>query len=104
MWVPPVRVRDNIQLESDAYRILVGGREVARGLLRPDRWLAINPGATRVTLEGEATKDPAFGLPATWIAEGDRQLASSRASRLWTPPACSLPIWERLLGTRLTTY
>ena len=75
LWVPPVRVRDNIQLEPDGYRILIGGREVARGHLRPDRWLAINPGNTRVTLEGEATKDPAFGLPAQWIADNDRQRA-----------------------------
>ena len=67
IWVPPVRVRDNIQLESDTYRILVGGREVARGQIRPDRLLAIDPGGTRLTLAGEVTKDPAFGLPAWWI-------------------------------------
>jgi len=75
LWVPPIRVRDNIQLEADSYRILVGGREVARGQLRPDRWLAIDPGNTRVPVEGEATRDPAFGLPARWIAENDRQRA-----------------------------
>ncbi len=75
LWVPPIRVRDNIQLEADSYRILVGGREVARGQLRPDRWLAIDPGNTRVPVEGEATREPAFGLPARWIAENDRQRA-----------------------------
>jgi flagellar biosynthesis protein FlhA len=70
-----VRVRDNIQLDVDTYRILIGGREVARGQLRPDQWLAIDPGGTRLTLEGEAMQDPAFGLPAKWIAESDRQRA-----------------------------
>jgi flagellar biosynthesis protein FlhA len=75
LWVPPVRIRDNIELESDAYRILIGGREVARGLVRPDRWLAIDPGTTRLAVEGEATREPAFGLPARWIAENDRQRA-----------------------------
>jgi flagellar biosynthesis protein FlhA len=75
LWVPPIRVRDNIRLEADTYRILVGGREVARGQLRPDRWLAIDPGTTRVPVEGEVTRDPAFGLPARWIAENDRQRA-----------------------------
>jgi flagellar biosynthesis protein FlhA len=75
LWVPPVRVRDNLQLDPDSYRILVGGREVARGLLRPDRWLAIDPGVSRITLDGEATKDPAFGLPAKWISENDKQRA-----------------------------
>jgi flagellar biosynthesis protein FlhA len=75
LWVPPIRVRDNIQLDADTYRILVGGREVARGRLRPERWLAIDPGNARVPVDGEATRDPAFGLPARWIAENDRQRA-----------------------------
>ncbi len=75
LWVPPIRVRDNIQLDAETYRILVGGREVARGRLRPDRWLAIDPGNTRVPVDGEPTRDPAFGLPARWIAENDRQRA-----------------------------
>jgi flagellar biosynthesis protein FlhA len=75
LWVPPIRVRDNIQLDPDTYRILVSGREVARGQIRPDRWLAIDPGGVRVVIEGEATKDPAFGLPARWISENDRQRA-----------------------------
>jgi flagellar biosynthesis protein FlhA len=75
LWVPPIRVRDNIQLDAETYRILVGGREVARGKLRPDRWLAIDPGTTRVPVDGEPTRDPAFGLPARWIAENDRQRA-----------------------------
>jgi flagellar biosynthesis protein FlhA len=75
LWVPPIRVRDNIQLDAETYRILVGGREVARGTLRPERWLAIDPGTTRLPVDGEATRDPAFGLPAKWIAENDRQRA-----------------------------
>jgi flagellar biosynthesis protein FlhA len=75
LWVPPVRVRDNIQLDPDTYRILIGGREVARGQVRPGRWLAIDPGGVRTQIEGELTKDPAFGLPARWIAENDRQRA-----------------------------
>jgi flagellar biosynthesis protein FlhA len=75
LWVPPIRLRDNIQLEADAYRILIGGREVARGQLRPERLLAIDPGKTHIKLDGEATKDPAFGLAARWIIENDRQRA-----------------------------
>jgi flagellar biosynthesis protein FlhA len=75
LWVPPIRVRDNIQLEPEVYRILIGGREVARGMIRVDRWLAIDPGVARLTIEGEVTKDPAFGLPAKWIPETERQRA-----------------------------
>ncbi len=75
VWMPAVRIRDNIRLDSNAYRILIGGREVARGSIRPGQWMAIDPGNARVTLQGEPTKEPAFGLPAHWIADADRQRA-----------------------------
>jgi flagellar biosynthesis protein FlhA len=75
LWVPTVRVRDNIHLDGDAYRVLVLGREVARGSLRPGQWLAINPGGATLPVPGEATAEPAFGLPATWIADADRSRA-----------------------------
>jgi flagellar biosynthesis protein FlhA len=78
LWVPAVRVRDNIQLDPPTYRILIGGREIARGDVRPDMWLAIDPGgASRVTLAGEVTKEPAFGLPARWITDADRNRAEA---------------------------
>ena len=73
LWVPAVRVRDNIQLDPRAYRVLIGGREVARGDVRPDMWLAINPGgAADIPLDGEDAREPAFNLPAKWISEGER--------------------------------
>ncbi|MBI5757323.1 MAG: FHIPEP family type III secretion protein [Planctomycetales bacterium] len=75
LWVPLVRVRDNSQLEQDEYRILVGGQEGARGYLRIDQVLAIHPEGARIHLPGVETKDPAFGLPAKWIAENDRSQA-----------------------------
>jgi flagellar biosynthesis protein FlhA len=75
LYVPPIRVRDNIQLEADAYRVLIGGREVARGIVRPGSWLAIDPGGVRLEVAGEVVRDPAFGLAARWIAEPDRQRA-----------------------------
>ena len=78
LWVPAVRVRDNIQLDPPSYRVLLGGREVARGEVRPDLWLAIDPGgATRVSLAGEEAREPAFGLPARWITDADRNRAEA---------------------------
>lgn len=78
LWVPAVRVRDNIGLDPFAYRVLLGGREVARGEVKPDLWLAIDPGgANRIALAGEDTREPAFGLPAKWITEGDRNRAEA---------------------------
>jgi flagellar biosynthesis protein FlhA len=76
LWVPAVRVRDNIELDPQGYRVLVGGREVARGAVRPDQWLAIDPGqAARIALEGEDTVEPTFGLPAKWIPDAERSRA-----------------------------
>ncbi len=75
--VPPVHVTDNLQLSPRAYSILVKGIEVARGELFADRWLAINPGTADITLEGTSTREPAFGLPATWITAAQRDRAAA---------------------------
>ncbi len=75
MWVPTIRIRSSIRMDAHVYRILVAGREVARGELRPDQFLAIDPGRTTLELEGEETTDPAFGLSAMWIRSGDRRRA-----------------------------
>jgi flagellar biosynthesis protein FlhA len=75
--VPPVHVADNLQLAPRAYSILVKGVEVARGDLFVDRLLAINPGTADTTLEGTPTREPAFGLPAVWIKQDQRDRASA---------------------------
>jgi flagellar biosynthesis protein FlhA len=75
MVVPPVHVSDNLQLGPRTYAILVKGVEVARGELHTDRLLAINPGAVSAAVEGTPTKEPAFGLPAIWIAQERRDQA-----------------------------
>jgi flagellar biosynthesis protein FlhA len=77
MVVPPVHVADNLQLAPRAYSILVKGTEVARGDLYADRLLAINPGTATVALEGAPTREPAFGLPAVWIGQDQRDKATS---------------------------
>jgi len=77
MVVPPVHVADNLQLGPRVYSILVRGVEVARGELYPDRWLAINPGTASSVIDGTPTKEPAFGLPAWWIATEQRERATA---------------------------
>jgi flagellar biosynthesis protein FlhA len=72
MVVPPVHVADNLQLGPRTYAILVKGVEVARGELMPDRLLAINPGTASGQIDGTPTREPAFGLPAWWIATENR--------------------------------
>ena len=75
IWIPSIRVRDNIDLSPDTYRILVNGHECATFALEVDDLLAINPGEARGDLPGTETIDPAFGLPAYWISPNTRQRA-----------------------------
>ncbi|MFQ5657275.1 MAG: flagellar biosynthesis protein FlhA [Candidatus Methylomirabilales bacterium] len=71
--VPPVRVRDNLQLAPESYAIKVRGLEVATGQVRMDLYLAVNPGTLAEAVEGLETKEPASGLPALWIASDQRE-------------------------------
>jgi flagellar biosynthesis protein FlhA len=78
LWVPAVRLRDNLQLPPTTYRILLNGREVAHAELRPDMWLAIDPGGTpKPPLLGEEAREPVFGLPARWISDTERPRAEA---------------------------
>jgi flagellar biosynthesis protein FlhA len=71
----PIRIRDNIQLSSHEYAIKIKGVEVARWALMPGQLLAMNPGTADIHLDGIHTSEPAFGLPAVWIGEGQREQA-----------------------------
>ncbi len=73
--VPTIRIRDNIQLKPSAYVIKIKGIEVAKGELLLDHFLAMNPGTVSEEIPGEATTEPAFGLPAIWIHEAYRERA-----------------------------
>jgi len=73
--VPPVAVRDNLELESNGYRILVRGRPVGSSTLMPNRWMAMNVGGTDVNLRGVPTIEPAFGLDAVWVTDDERRNA-----------------------------
>ena len=72
---PAVHIRDNLELRPNAYRITLKGAVVGEGEAYPDRWLAINPGHAMLQLTGQATQDPAFGLPAVWIEPTQRDEA-----------------------------
>jgi flagellar biosynthesis protein FlhA len=73
--VPPIRIRDNIQLKPNEYRIKIKNVEIARGELMSGSYLAMNPGHVSKTLRGISTKEPAFGLPAMWITESQKEEA-----------------------------
>ncbi len=65
--LPKVRIRDNMRLDAQQYRIKIADMPVAQGEVEPGRMLAIDSGITTGTIDGIATKDPAFGTDAKWI-------------------------------------
>ncbi|MCA8977634.1 MAG: FHIPEP family type III secretion protein, partial [Planctomycetes bacterium] len=73
--LPPIRVRDNVQLDPNAYRVMLSGQEIGRGDLRAGHYLAMDPSGTADPIPGVETIEPAFGLPARWIAESDKDRA-----------------------------
>ena len=73
--LPPVRIKDNIRLAPGAYRLLLGGQEVAEGSIEPGQYLAMDSGTASGSIQGKETTDPAFGLPAWWINESLRDEA-----------------------------
>jgi flagellar biosynthesis protein FlhA len=73
--VPPIRLRDNLQLEANEYRFLLKGNPVAQGTLMPGHWLAMNASNSKVILKGTPTTEPVFKLPATWVTEAERKNA-----------------------------
>ncbi|HBH81751.1 MAG TPA: flagellar biosynthesis protein FlhA, partial [Nitrospira sp.] len=74
--VPPIHIRDNLQLRPNEYAIMLKGVEVAKADVLPGHLLAIDPGTgQKGVVQGIATKEPAFGLPALWIPEDGREQA-----------------------------
>lgn len=83
--IPPVRVRDNLQLEPNEYIVKIRGNVIATDRLMMDRFLAMNPGIVSQEVEGVKVKEPAFGLPAVWVTERDREEAELRGYTVVDP-------------------
>ena len=73
--IPPIRLRDNLQLEANQYRFLLKGNPIVQGELMPGHWLAMNASNSKTILKGLPTVEPVFKLPATWIADAERKNA-----------------------------
>ncbi len=85
--VPLVHIRDNLRLEPGGYAILVRGNRVASGQVPPGRALALEPAGEAADIPGIQTRDPAFGLPARWIQERDRERAAAAGYAVVDAPA-----------------
>lgn len=73
--IPPIRLRDNLQLGTNEYRFLLKGNSIAQGQITPGHWLAMNATNSKTTLKGIPTVEPVFQLPATWVTNVDRKSA-----------------------------
>ena len=85
--IPPIRIRDNLQLKPNDYVIKVRGNEVARGDLRIGSYLALNPGTATAKIKGLSTREPTYGLPALWIAEAEKEKAENSGYTVVEPAA-----------------
>jgi flagellar biosynthesis protein FlhA len=73
--IQPIRIRDNLQLSTNEYRIKIKGMEVARGEIIPNHLLAMNPEGGEIRIEGIKTTEPTFGLQAVWITPDKKDQA-----------------------------
>jgi len=73
--IPPIRIRDNIQLSPNEYLIKIKGNNVGRGELMMGSYLAMNPGHVSQKIPGIKTKDPTFNIDALWITESQKEMA-----------------------------
>ncbi|MDF2039729.1 flagellar biosynthesis protein FlhA [Cytobacillus oceanisediminis] len=85
--IPVVRIRDNIQLQPNEYRLKIKGNEMARGELLLDHYLAMSPGIEDDSIEGIDTIEPSFGLPAKWITEEMKEQAEIFGYTVVDPPS-----------------
>lgn len=109
LWIPPIRVRSQLKIEPNSYRILIAGRAVAHGELLTDKLLAIAPEKPTLNLPGQETVEPAFQLPAKWIdpalstqAEAHRFTVVDPASVMITHLSEILKLYGHELLTRET--
>lgn len=73
--LPSIRIQDNLQLQANGYRVMVKEIEAGSGDIRPNMLLCMDPKGQPITLPGERTKEPTFGLPAMWVDEQHREEA-----------------------------
>lgn len=84
--MPSVRIQDNMQLPANTYVVYIKEVEAGRGDLRPAMLLVMDPRGEEITIPGEKTREPTFGLPAVWIDAANREEALFRGYTVVDPP------------------
>ncbi len=85
--VPVIRLRDDIKLNPNEYKIMIKGVEVAKGDILFDHYMAMNPGYVEEEIDGIETVEPYLGLPALWITENQRERAEALGYTVVDAPA-----------------
>ncbi len=83
--VPPVRIRDNLQIDSNSYSIMIKGVKVADGEVFPDKFMVMNPEGDIEGISGTPTREPAFGLSALWVDGADKETAEMQGYTIVDP-------------------
>jgi flagellar biosynthesis protein FlhA len=96
--LPKVRVRDNQELEDLGYEFLIAAAPVGRGMLYPDKLMAMDTGQTTGTIDGQEGRDPAFGHPVVWIDPARREQAAIYGYTIAEPAAVLMTHLERIVG------
>jgi len=100
--IPQFRIEDSFELETDAYRIMLGGATIGGGKIKPNHLLAIDTGDVMHTqpVPGEKTVDPSFGCPALWVEPGTRDLAVAEGYLAVDPESVVATQIHQLLAAR----
>ena len=111
--LPKVRIRDNMRLDQNQYRIKIADMPVAEGTIYAAKFLAMDAGTTSGKIQGTATREPAFGTPAIWIDAGSRDQAEmygytvvepgSVSPRTLRKPSAATPTKSSLATPRSTS-
>ena len=96
--IPPVHIRDNLELSPNAYRVTLNGVPLASGSVHADKFMALDSGRALGTITGIAAKDPTFGLDATWIERGARDHAQSMGYTVVDPATVVATHLSHLIG------
>src|SRR5690606_5264426 len=97
--IHPVHIRDNLELAPNAYRFSLHGVPVGEGEIQPDMELAINPGRVYGTVQGQPTREPAFGMEAVWIEPSKREEAQALGYTVVDPATVIATHLSRVLKT-----
>ena len=92
MLIPPIRLRDNLQLGTNEYRFLLKGNPFAQGQLMPGHWLAMNATNSKIALKGMPTVEPVFNCPRPGSRMSNAKTPRSPVTRSWTRRRC----WSRI--------